>query len=163
MNKYVIITIKDKGKGMTKETMRHIFDPFFTTKETGRGLGLSSVLGIMRGHKGGISVNSVINEGTTLALLSPIGDQIPIPFPDVVSEISTTRVNRGVLVIDDEAPIREAIADILEWEELPVFLVSNGKDGIEIYRIHLDDIDLILLDLSMPGMGGEETFKALRG
>lgn len=158
---YVSLQIKDTGSGMSEETLSKIFDPFFTTKFTGRGLGLAAVLGIVRGHKGGLQVRSQPDEGTVFELLFPVSSAtVELHQSEPVK--SGTAVTGLVLVIDDEAPVREAITDILEMEGIDVVTAANGDEGIALYQAQADAIDLVLLDLSMPGKSGHETFDALQ-
>ncbi len=164
---FVVLTVADTGKGMDSNTLNRIFDPFFTTKFTGRGLGLAVVLGIVRAHQGGLEVSSAPGEGTVFRLYFPAitadsvdnGDgmtgETAVSHPDAPSSTGV------LLVIDDEKEVRDAIADILAIENIPVLTAPNGKDGIRLYQQHQKDIHLVLLDLSMPDMDGIETFKAL--
>ena len=157
---YVSLSIQDNGGGMSSEMTPKIFDPFFTTKFTGRGLGLAAVLGIMRGHNGGLSVSSELGKGTMFELLFPTTQEEavdPPPQPEETSKVS----DKLVLVIDDEAPVREAITDILDLEEIGVITADNGDTGIALYKARASEIDLVLLDLSMPGKSGRETFAEL--
>jgi PAS domain S-box-containing protein len=162
---YVTLEVEDDGCGMDADTLARIFDPFFTTKATGRGLGLPAVLGIVRGHKGGLQVMSEPGKGTAFRLLFPAvhqaeaelaGDEESAPG-DLASHSSSL-----ILVIDDEAPVREAVADVLEIEGLRVIAAPNGKTGLALYREQQAEVRLVLLDLSMPGLSGEETFRELR-
>lgn len=159
---YVSLRVKDDGAGMEPENIVKIFDPFFTTKFTGRGLGLAAVLGIVRGHQGGLSVTSRPESGTVFELLLPTSMQTEGSHsqPEVTKE--DTAVTGLVLVIDDERAVREAVADILELEEIGVLTAASGDEGIALYRAHASEIDLVMLDLSMPGKSGRETFKALQ-
>ena len=158
---YVCLHVKDSGSGMTSETLSKIFDPFFTTKFTGRGLGLAAVLGIVRGHHGGLQVKSQPDEGTEFELLFPASSaraEVHVAEPAAVK----TAVSGLVLVIDDEAPVREAVSDILEMEGIRVLTAANGDAGIALYQAQSEAIDVVLLDLSMPGKSGHETFEALK-
>jgi two-component system, cell cycle sensor histidine kinase and response regulator CckA len=146
---------------MARETLASIFDPFFTTKFTGRGLGLAAVLGIVRGHRGGLQISSEPGQGTTFHLVFPASNSMPEPA-SLPRRASAHRSQQLVLVIDDEEPVREAISDILELEGIDVITAANGAKGVELYRSHPSAVDLVLLDLSMPGLTGEETFHALR-
>ncbi|MBE2201449.1 MAG: PAS domain S-box protein [Anaerolinea sp.] len=158
---YVTLEVHDNGRGMDAAMLPKVFDPFFTTKETGRGLGLAAVLGIVRGHHGGLYVYSELNRGTTFKLLFPVSQEAPGISPGATpSAVPQTR--SVALVIDDEEPVREAIADILATVNIEVLMAATGADGVALYRERMADIDLILLDLSMPGMNGEETFQQLR-
>lgn len=156
--RYVYLQVTDNGCGMDAETLSRIFDPFFTTKFTGRGLGLAAVLGIVRGHKGGLQVESEPQQGTTFRLFFPAVEPVESP---VVSAPAASAETGLVLVIDDDAPVREAIADILMLAGWRVIDAESALAGIDQYREHWTDTSLVLLDLSMPGMGGAEVSSAL--
>jgi two-component system, cell cycle sensor histidine kinase and response regulator CckA len=159
---YVLLEVEDNGCGMSQETLSRIFDPFFSTKFTGRGLGLAAVLGIVRGHDGGLRVESALNVGTTFELVFPSEEvtTLEILAPELVQEAAM--LHHLILVIDDEEPVRDAVTDILDLEGLSVLTAPDGQAGLELYRDRQADIDLIVLDLSMPGLTGEETFRELR-
>jgi PAS domain S-box-containing protein len=159
---YVLLTVEDNGQGMDAETLTRIFDPFFSTKFTGRGLGLAAVVGIVRGHGGGLKVTSAPQVGTTFEIILP-GGTTEVVEPIVYEAAQGASMTQPlVLVIDDELPVRDAVTDILDLEGLPVLTAPDGHAGIELYRQRQADIGLILLDLSMPGLNGEETFRELR-
>ncbi len=159
---YAAIEVTDTGHGMDPETLSKIFDPFFTTKVTGRGLGLAAVMGIIRGHKGGVKVTSDVGRGTTFRIVFPISEEhLPVTSPAVTPEIPRDQIGT-VLVIDDEEPVREAIVDILEDTGLRVLIASDGQAGINEYQAHANEINLVILDHSMPGMTGEETCRRLQ-
>jgi signal transduction histidine kinase/CheY-like chemotaxis protein/putative methionine-R-sulfoxide reductase with GAF domain len=158
---YVGLNVHDTGLGMGDETLARIFDPFFTTKGTGRGLGLAAVLGIIRGHHGGLQVETQSGEGTTFKLLFPAGDKMANDAA-VEPHRHIEQTNGYILVIDDEEPVREAITDILDLEGISVISAENGTTGIQLYLQHQTDVKVVLLDLSMPGLSGEETLRALR-
>jgi PAS domain S-box-containing protein len=159
---YVLLSVSDNGHGMDAETLARIFDPFFSTKFTGRGLGLAAVLGIVRGHSGGLTVTSTPQVGTTFEIILPGGETAaPVPTPTPAWQ-EVDMAQQLVLVIDDEAPVRDAVADILDLEGVVVLSAPDGRAGIDLYRQRQADISLIMLDLSMPGLNGEETFRELR-
>ncbi len=159
---YVLFSIADDGKGMDKDTLAHIFDPFYSTKEDGYGLGLAAVLGIVRGHRGGIVVSSEIGQGTMFELVFPQSAEQDV-LDTAVSESNPQKNSKGtVLVIDDELFVREAASDILTLHEIDVLLANNGQMGVEVFVEHQNKIALVLLDLSMPGLSGEETLSLLR-
>jgi CheY-like chemotaxis protein len=158
--RYVMLRVQDDGSGMDEETLSKIFDPFFTTKFTGRGLGLAAVLGIVRGHKGGLRVRSQLGVGTTFELCFPASAEQSgkLAAPDRTA----VAFSGCVLVIDDEESVREAVKDILEVEGLRVEIAANGLEGVQRYREKSGQIDLVLLDLSMPGLSGAETLDELQ-
>ncbi|KAA3662828.1 MAG: PAS domain-containing sensor histidine kinase [Chloroflexi bacterium] len=158
--KYVALRVADDGVGMDQDTVQKIFDPFFTTKFTGRGLGLAAVLGIVRGHYGGLRVLSQKGDGTTFEIVFPISQKSKIePKSDVDDVLTKSGV---VLVIDDEQGVREFVQEILGSEGIEVITAVNGQNGINIFQQRHHDINLVLLDLSMPGMSGVETCSQLR-
>ncbi len=160
---YVAAKVTDTGAGMDQATLSRIFDPFFSTKPKGHGLGLSATIGIMRTHHGTLQVQSQLNSGTTFTLLLPAAHRPqPIPVPEVGS---TWKKNpngkKSILIIDDEAAIRDAATDILQEEGFEVAAAANGYEGIEIYRSQYQQTSVVLLDLKMPGINGKETYQEL--
>lgn len=162
---YVGLEISDTGLGMDKETIERIFDPFFSTKGNGRGLGLSATLGIIGSHKGSLTVQSQPGQGTTFRILFPAANpNEPLPNPPALETPPKPPPPHQptVLVIDDELPVREAVSDILEVEGISVLSAANGLEGLTLFQAKQNEIDLILLDMQMPMMNGEQTLKALR-
>jgi CheY-like chemotaxis protein/two-component sensor histidine kinase len=158
---YVNLQVHDTGTGMTQETVDKIFDPFFTTKFTGRGLGLAAALGIVRGHKGAIKVYSTAGQGTTFKVLFPASEhQATKPTPHVVTERSVE--GETVLVVDDEQIVRRSAKAMLERYGYSVVMAENGREAVELFRVLADKIAMVLLDMTMPVMGGEETFRELK-
>jgi PAS domain S-box-containing protein len=160
--KYVYIEVTDTGCGMDKETQAKIFDPFFTTKFTGRGLGLAALLGIVRGHNGAIQVNSQPDMGASIKVLFPALDEPVERLPAESKESTQCRNGGTVLLVDDEEIILAVGKRMLERSGFVVQTAESGDKAIEAFRQRADEIDCVLLDLSMPYMDGEETFVELR-
>jgi CheY-like chemotaxis protein len=157
--RYVSLEVRDDGPGMDAETVDRIFEPFFTTKFTGRGLGLAAVLGVVRGHRGALSVESAPGHGTVFRLLFAPSAQPT--FAGAPTQTSAART-ATVLIVDDEEAVREMIGEVLENEGFEVLRAEDGSRGVALFREGRDRIDVVLLDLSMPGLSGEETFRQLR-
>jgi len=159
--KFVSLEVHDTGCGMDDGTLAHIFDPFFTTKFTGRGLGLAAALGIVRGHKGALKVSSAPGMGSKFQVLFPAGDK-------TASELKPTArrekfAGRGViLVADDEDVVRKVTKSMLESYGYTVILAEDGLQATEIFGQRREEIALIILDLTMPVMNGEEALGRLR-
>jgi CheY-like chemotaxis protein len=159
---YVVLQITDTGAGMDAETKALIFDPFFTTKFTGRGLGLAAVQGIIRAHKGAIKVYSERGKGTTFKILLPAVRGEASPPTDAPESVMKATGSGTILVIDDDTGVRKTAAKILERAGYSAIEATNGAQGVELFRADKDFIRAVLLDLTMPGMDGEETFRQLR-
>jgi CheY-like chemotaxis protein len=159
---YVWLTVRDSGIGMRPEIRGRIFDPFFTTKADGQGLGLASVLGIVRDHHGGMHVESEPGRGTLFRLLFPMSGHKELPVSPQPSAQLSRAAGQLILVIDDEQPVREAIVDIMELHGVKVITAVDGQDGIVIFSQRQEEIQLVILDMSMPGMDGIETLHKLR-
>ncbi len=158
---YVFLEVCDTGVGMDAETVGRIFDPFFTTKFTGRGLGLAAARGIVQGHQGAIRVYSEPGKGTTFKLFFPASDQ-PVAERRSSTPVTGWRGAGTVLVIDDEPAVRRVTRSVLERRGFDVLEAADGIMGLEVYRQERERICLTLLDLTMPRMDGEETFRQLR-
>lgn len=162
--RYVYFEVSDTGSGMDAETQQRLFDPFFSTKFTGRGLGMSAVLGIVRGHRGAIMVDSVTGKGTTIRVLFPatvIKEKAADNEAIVQKETTDVPLEGRVLVVDDEEFIRDVCKSMIEHFGLSVLTAEDGEDAVEIFREHHAGIDCVLLDLSMPRMDGLTAMKEM--
>ncbi|MGD8612474.1 MAG: PAS domain S-box protein [Desulfobacterales bacterium] len=159
---YVKITIADTGIGMDEDTQQRIFDPFFTTKEMGRGtgLGLASVYGIVKNHEGFIKVFSKKGQGTQFEIYLPATEKA-VPIPKKASE-KFVEGRETVLLVDDEDMIIDVGTRMLKKLGYRVFIARDGKEAIEIFKKHPEEIDLVVLDMIMPKMGGGETYDRIK-
>ena len=159
---YVRISMKDTGVGMDDMTQRRIFEPFFTTKEMGRGtgLGLASAYGIIKNHGGIIEVDSKKGEGSTFTIYLPASSELVAEDRKMPTEIK--RGTESVLLVDDEEMIIEVGQEILKEMGYKVFLARTGKEAVEVYAKNKDEIDMVILDMIMPDMGGGEAFDKIK-
>jgi two-component system, cell cycle sensor histidine kinase and response regulator CckA len=160
--KYVLITLRDTGMGMDEKTMDRIFDPFFTTKglSGGTGLGLASLYGIIKAHRGYIDVKSKKGQGTTFRIYLPASGKKLKKEHERVSEMVTG--NETVLLVDDEEMILDVGLQMLEALGYKVLVARGGKEAVDVYRDNMNDICLVILDMVMPDMAGEETYERLK-
>jgi CheY-like chemotaxis protein len=160
--KYVKISVTDTGIGMDEKTRVRIFDPFFTTKGMGRGtgLGLATVYGIIKGHKGMITVYSEPGHGTTFNIYLPASEK------EVAKEKkATTTIAKGtetILLVDDEKMVLEVNKEMLEFLGYRIYAAGSGQEAIAVYMEKGREVDLVILDMVMPGISGGETFDRLR-
>jgi len=160
---YVLIEVSDDGCGLDEDQRKRMFDPFFTTKFKGRGLGLSTVMGIVRSHKGGITVDSEPGRGTTVRVYLPVSGERLERRARPAEKPSLDWGGAGaVLVIDDEPAVRNVVRMALEKAGFEAILAEDGSRGLELFREYHDDIRAVLLDLSMPGLSGDEVLERIR-
>jgi CheY-like chemotaxis protein len=160
--KYVLLKVSDTGKGMDKETQTRIFDPFFTTKEMGRGtgLGLASVYGIVKGHGGYIDVQSEISKGTAFSLYLPATDRKPEKTIEPAND--TIKGNGTILLVDDEKIVLDVGVKMLETLGYTVLGADGGREAVDIYKENADEIDMVVIDMIMPLMGGGEAYDRMK-
>jgi PAS domain S-box-containing protein len=158
----VFLEVSDTGSGMTPDTLQRIFDPFFSTKFAGRGLGLAAVMGIVRSHQGTIRILTEPGEGTTFRVLFPAvpGTAASADQPPTVR--AQWRGSGTILVVEDEEDVREVAERILQDLGFETLAAVDGRDALEVMEREGDRVTAVLLDLSMPRMGGQETFRHLR-
>lgn len=160
---YACVTVVDNGSGMSEEVQKRIFEPFYTTKFTGRGLGMSAVLGIIRAHSGAVQLSSETGIGTTIKVYLPLSGTADVA--DTVATAGTAVTNKKnctILLVDDDEALLTVGAALLEALGFSVVTASNGSDALEVYRLHKCGIDLVMMDLVMPGMDGVEAYRELR-
>ncbi|HEU4950414.1 MAG TPA: ATP-binding protein, partial [Holophagaceae bacterium] len=158
---YAVLEVQDTGCGMAPEVQARIFDPFFTTKTTGRGLGLSALLGIMRGHRGGIELESAPGAGTTFRMYFPLRPGAAPAWAERAAEVSEA-LSGEVLLADDEPSVLEAGKALLEALGFTVRTAPDGEAAMAAFLEHLEGIRLVILDQTMPSMSGADTFRAIR-
>jgi len=156
---YVTLRVTDTGGGMSAETAARIFEPFYTTKTAGRGLGLAAVLGIVRGHGGGLTFETTIGKGSEFCVFLPAG--AAATAPRAVAPPGDRFDGRGVLVVDDEPAVRAVVSRMLGRAGYIVFEAEDGQSGIDELSANRAAIDLVLLDLNMPGLSPEDAVRGI--
>jgi CheY-like chemotaxis protein len=158
---YVLLEVSDSGSGMTPEVTSRIFDPFFSTKTTGRGLGLSAMLGILKGHSAGLQVTSEVGRGSSFKICFPASDERPAASAPTLETTPANPLRGRVLLVDDEDLILQAIGSALEALGMEVLTAQDGLEALERFREARPRLDLVLMDLTMPRMDGREAFRAM--
>ena len=166
--RFVFLEVTDTGCGMDVMTQHKLFDPFFSTKFTGRGLGMAEVVGITKGHHGAIIVESEVGKGTTVRVFFPALEKAPassVQVMDLVEtkapEPETGNRRKTVLVVEDEAGVRNLVVRRLDVLGYDSFVAEDGEEGVSVFRKRMNEIDLVMLDYKMPKMNGVEAFGEL--
>jgi PAS domain S-box-containing protein len=161
--RYLRVSVRDEGAGMTHEVKERIFEPFFTTKPIGQGtgLGLPAVWGAVRNHQGGLAVESAPGQGTTFSLFLPLVE-LPAQGPEAAPPEPQARGQGRVLVVDDEPAVREVTVQMLRAAGYHVSACADARSALARLAEPGEPVDLVILDLVMPDMGGREVFEAIR-
>jgi len=162
--RYFLVTVRDNGIGMPPEVQSRVFEPFFTTKKRGEGtgMGLSMTYGIVKNHGGSITVASEVGEGTTFEVYLPRDEGAAQEPEEPVEQAEPVRGTGRILIVDDEEVVRAAASAMLKHLGYEVVSLADGEEAVLYYRHFGDSIDLVLLDMVMPGMGGHDCFAALK-
>ncbi|MFH0730334.1 MAG: ATP-binding protein, partial [Pseudomonadota bacterium] len=159
---YACMEVADTGCGIAEKDLEKIFDPFFSTKFAGRGLGLSVVLGIVRAHRGAVTVESKPNRGSTFRVFFPVSAEEVPRQPHKAVQPPETEDGATVLVVEDEEQVRDMVKTMLIRLGFTVLEARDGIEAVEVFRQYLEDIRCVICDLTMPRMDGWETLTALR-
>lgn len=166
---YVFLEVSDNGCGMGKETLTRLFDPFFTTKFTGRGLGMSAVMGIIKTHNGALFVKSELGKGTTFRVLFPVSKEaLPATTQHVVTPqkelcaFPKSTLSGVALVVDDEKSVMRICMKMVQLCGFTVITACDGIDAVTKFREHADDIGVVVMDLIMPNMDGIAAMSEIR-
>ncbi|MEM7352320.1 MAG: ATP-binding protein, partial [Acidobacteriota bacterium] len=163
--RYVCLEIKDDGCGMSEETRSRLFEPFFTTKRKGRGLGMAAVLGIVHAHKGAITVDSAVGLGSVFRVFLPVSDKPALAAtatPTVRRVVPRPAARGTVLLVDDDEIARVFVHSCLKVSGFEALVAEDGQRAVDLFSQHADRVKIVLLDMSMPGLDGEATYRELR-
>ncbi|HET7543649.1 MAG TPA: ATP-binding protein [Polyangiaceae bacterium] len=160
---YVKVTVSDTGSGIRPEARERLFEPFFSTKGTGRGMGLAAAAGIVRAHRGWLGVDATSNQGTSFAILLPVAQaSMRRRTSSSPALLHVAPVARSILLIDDEPAVRLVTGRMLSELGHRVVTADSGRRGLELLKEQSEEIDLVVLDLTMPGQSGAQTLAELR-
>jgi PAS domain S-box-containing protein len=159
---FTCLKVTDTGCGMDEGTRRRIFEPFYTTKSTGRGLGMSAISGIIKSHGGLLHLDSTPDVGTTFKVYFPVPAVSDCVEADLAAPENFDKISGTILYVEDEHTLRAMGTNLLETLGFSAIVAQNGRDALEIYRERSSEIDLVMLDLIMPEMGGIEAYRELR-
>ena len=162
VGEYVLVQVMDTGMGMSSEVKQRIFEPFFSTKEQGTGMGLAMVYGIVKNHNGAINVYSEVGKGSIFQIYLPALEK-EVTEEETEPEMELPHGSESILLVDDEEHVRNVGRAMLESFGYRVYFANNGIEACEIYEEKNDEIELVLLDMVMPKMGGGETYRRLKG
>jgi PAS domain S-box-containing protein len=163
LRRYVVLTVRDTGVGMDEYVKSRVFEPFFTTKEPGKGtgLGMAMVYGIVRNHGGFVDLHSEVGKGTTVQVYLPVPmESQPQPEEEVATGVAEGS-GELILVVDDEEPLCNLLREVLTRRGYRVLVARSGEEAIDLYQQWREEVDLVILDIVMPGMSGSEVFEAL--
>ncbi len=156
---YARLEVTDQGRGMDAQQAARAFEPFYSTRPEARGLGLPTVLGVVRANGGALWLSSTPGQGSTVTVLLPLAETVHRAAHDITLSEAESRC---VLVVDDEESVRDVISDILGSAGYRVLLAADGREGLDLFAIHAHEIDGVLLDMTMPRMNGLECYRVLR-
>ena len=159
---YLVLEVEDNGKGIESDNFEKIYDPFFTTKVTGRGLGLAVVHGIVMGHHGTIKVTSEIGKGTSFRVFLPVKEGLKIETSTPLPKLKKETKKGTILICDDEEIVADVASKMLQELNYKIIFAKDGNESISKYIDNQNKIDLVLLDLTMPKLSGEEVFVKIR-
>ena len=157
---YAVLQVVDVGCGMSDEDVRRAFDPFYSSKGVGRGLGLSAVLGIVKNHRGLLEVESVLGSGTTFRLYFPLVENAE--YKDKEMEVTAQRKSGRILVVDDERMVLEVADALLTHAGFEVICAGGGVDGLSRLEFEGGEVDVVIVDLTMPDINGEVVYQKIR-
>ena len=162
---HVCVEVRDTGCGMDAATVAKVFDPFFSTKLTVRGLGLATVLGVVRRHRGALAITSAPGRGTTFRVYLPAAGaaaRLEPPAAAAAPAPGEGREERTVLLVDDEEDVRAVTAHMLERLGCSVLQAGDGREGVDVFRAHARRIDAVIVDLTLPRLSGDRVFREIR-